>query len=256
MEAIDPFFFMAFIRKMMVRIFIAGIIICPFLFPVTSPSEEKETDKKKIVFEYELDPYYSALDLYVSLTEKPIPDMGERSELEIYRDLLKRSYIPRFLVLEASVNPLPVLGVYIRNHANELYKSSEVLDVNLVEAVTAGFEEPWALSLFLGDVVNYTKKGEKKKSGNKGFMGYLVSVGNWHIKDNILIRDDWFELEWKIKGDRELKTKKLNWSFRVGEKFHSNDDITDILYLSLRRSRLDLEETTSRLKNSGFEYTF
>ena len=47
-------------------------------------------------------------------------------------------------------------------------------DLNIVEVLTAGFEEPYALSLFLGNMVTYgpSDSGEGK---NKGFMGYLIS---------------------------------------------------------------------------------
>jgi hypothetical protein len=221
--------------------------------------EEEEGGKKKIgiEWEFELDPYYTYVDLIGSFTDQPIPDEGEKSELEIYKDLFLSSYWPRFFILEASINPLPCLGVFLKKNASEFYEDAAFSgDVNLLKAVTAGFEEPWAFSLVLGDVVTFTKPGEKKrKEGNYGFLGYLASVGNYHIKDNELIRDDWLEVEWKIKGDREYETQKLNWSLRIGGKFHENPDITDVYYIGVRRSRLDFEASaTSILKNSGIEY--
>ena len=60
-----------------------------------------------------------------------------------------------------------------------------------------------------------------------------------------------------MKGDRKSPVKKLSWSFRVGAKVHGNPDITDIIYLSVRRSRVDYRpEGASLFNNSGFEYTF
>jgi hypothetical protein len=146
--------------------------------------------------------------------------------------------------------------VVLKKNAKDFYDDSAFSgDVNLLKAITAGFEEPWAFSAVLGDVVTFTRPGEKRKEGNYGFMGYLASVGNYHIKDNELIRDDWLEVEWKVKGDREYETQKLNWSFRIGGKFHDNPDITDVYYAAIRRSRLDYEASaTSILKNSGIEY--
>jgi hypothetical protein len=42
----------------------------------------------------------------------------------------------------------------------------------------------------------------------------------------------------------------------VGGRFHGNPYITDTVYLSFRRSRVDYKpETTSLFNNSGFEYT-
>lgn len=226
--------------------------------PEAKKKSEEEREGIRFEWEFELDAYYTYLDLIGSLTDQPIPDAGEKSELEIYRDLFLSSYLPRFFILEASINPMPCLGVLIKKNFRDFYEDSELeSDVNLVKAITAGFEEPWAFSVVLGDVVTFTRPGEKKKEGNYGFMGYLMSVGNYHIKDNDLIRDDWYELEWKVKGDREYPQQKLHWSFRIGGKFHDNPDITDVYYASVRRSRLDYEASAkSIIKNGGIEYTF
>ncbi|MBI5047339.1 MAG: hypothetical protein HZB54_00105 [Deltaproteobacteria bacterium] len=223
----------------------------------SAKKDGEETTRKRVSLEYEIDAYYSNIGLYISLTDQPIPDAGEKEELEIYKDLLFSSYIPRFLVLEAAVFPMPNLGVYLKEDAGDLYKEANISEnLNLVKAITAGFDEPYAFSVFLGNVVSFTRPGEKWKQGNFGYMGYLISVGDYHIKDNDLIKDNWCELEWKIKGDRKFSTHDLHWSFRVGGKLHDNADIKNAIYLSLRRSRLDLEESGSILKNSGFEYTF
>lgn len=213
---------------------------------------------KKVSVEYELDAYYSNAGLYVNLTDAPIPDAGEKLEVEVYRDLLFSSFIPRNLVVEAAVFPMPALGVFIKKNFDEIYRKGEISgSFNLIRAVTAGFEEPYALSLFLGNVVRFTKSGEEKRQGNFGYMGYLVSFSDRHIKDNELIDDKSYEIEWKIKGDRKFSTHELSWSFRLGAKLHEHPGITDVAYASFRRSRLDYEASSaSILNNSGFEYTF
>jgi hypothetical protein len=219
---------------------------------------ERAAEGANVQLESSLNPYYSNVGLFMGLTDTPIPEVGEKSELQIYKDLLLGSYIPRFLVLEVSLYPMPVLGVLTRKHAGGFYDDSEVLeDLNLVRAVTAGFEEPLAVSLFLGDVVHFSRPGGEETSGNKGYMGYLFSAGSQHIKDNRLVEDDWYEVEWKIKGDRVVPRGSLHWSFRVGTKMHGNRDIRDVVYFSIRRSRIDFVASAgSLLKNSGFEYTY
>lgn len=223
-------------------------------------NEAATTAKKEkgYSFEYELDPYYSDVELIVNLTDRPVPDAGTKPEIQIYRDLFFSSYIPRYLVVEAAVFPMPVAGVAARSNANDVYRGAKVADnFNLIKAVTAGFEEPYALSFFMGNVVSFTSPGEKHRHGNFGYMGYLISIGDQHIKDNKLIKDTSVELEWKIKGDRKFPTHILNWSFRVGEKLHSNPDIKDVMYVALRRSFVDFEGLHDSLfKNAGFEYIF
>ena len=180
------------------------------------------------------------------------------TESGIYYTLLSRAAIlPQFLVLEASVNPMPYLGTYIKEHNPDFYDNAQISgSFNWVKAVTAGFEEPWALSLLAGNVANFHVPGSNDTKG-LGYSGYLFSFGNYHIKDNTLVKDNWQEYEWKMKGDRKSPVKKLSWSFRVGAKLHGNPDITDIIYFSLRRSRIDYRpEGYSLLNNSGFEYTY
>ena len=86
--------------------------------------KEEAADEKRVLLELELDAYYSSVDVVLSLTDKPIPDVGEKGEFEIYKDLLLSSHIPRFLVLEASVTPMPCLGVFIRENAPGFYENA------------------------------------------------------------------------------------------------------------------------------------
>jgi len=201
---------------------------------------------------WEFDAYYSNVGIFVPLTNKPIPVIREQDELSIYRQLLNSAFPPRFFLFEASVMPLPSLGVYLKKNHPDFYNDSEVGDVNLIESLTAGFQEPYALTLFFGNVATFAR-GENRKETNKGYMGYLLSCGHLHIKDNELINDRWLQMEWKLKGDREFKDVIHRWSFRIGTTLHEDRDVTDIVYLGLRRSDLDFEAPfLSWLKNSRF----
>jgi hypothetical protein len=222
-----------------------------------SDQQGPEEGFRRFQFNFEPDAYYTDVQLTIALTREPIPHLGERPEEEIYRRLLAEAFAPRFFLIEASINPLPYLGVYTKKNHPHFYRDAELSgSFNWVKALTAGFEEPWAASLFAGTVVDFDIPGSRETAG-RGYSGYLYSTGNYHIKDNALIKDDWWEIEWKLKGDRKSPVKKLNWSFRVGAKLHANPDITDIMYLSFRRSRVDYRsEHDSLFTNSGFEYTY
>jgi hypothetical protein len=222
-----------------------------------SPPAPAPEQFKRLEIVFEPDAYYTNLELILALTDAPMPRVGEKTESEIYSMLLSRAaLLPQFLVLEASVNPLPYLGVSIKRNEPGLYENAELSgSFNWVQAVTAGFEEPYAMSVLAGNVVGFDVPGSTDITGI-GYSGYLFSAGNYHIKNNTLIRDRWREIEWKMKGDRKSPVKKLSWSFRIGAKLHGNPDITDILYLSFRRSRLDYRPRAGSLfNNSGFEYT-
>lgn len=223
------------------------LLITPVLINLVYASEGE--------WEHEFDPYYSNIAYFKTLDDSPIPELGKATEAQVYRDLFYRSYVPRFFLIEASVNPMPLLGVYLKSEEGEgVYSDMKVTqDLNLVEIATAGFEEPYAISLFLGNMVKYdASDGSGTKS--KGFMGYLASYGHLHIRENKFVDDRWGEFEWKIKGDQILADRNLSWSFRVGLKFHDNPYITDEFYVAIKRERVQSTgDVYSWIQNGGIE---
>lgn len=219
---------------------------CPLPTPQKSEAE----------FGYELDPYYTNISYTIPLTDAPIPEITGKDEIEIYKKLFSNALVPRFMLVEAAVFPLPLFGVGAKEYTPEFYRAFNVgnRDLNLLEAFTAGFQEPYAISLFFGDVVSLTKPGEEKICSNRGYLGYLFSYSNQHIRRNVLIPDHSLEAELKLKGDRIFKDDKLSWSFRVGAKVHENRNITNTFYVGFRRSNLDFSAPVlSFLENSSFD---
>lgn len=221
------------------------------------PTPASAQEENKTTVEVELDPYYSAVGVYNSLTGKPIPHLRVASEAEIYRELITKFYQPRTLIIEASLNPLPYAGTLVRRHQPDFYRDMQLSsNLNAVQAVTAGFEEPWALSVFLGNVVSFDTINKPFQGKRNGYSGLLVDMGTHHIKDNVLIRDRWIQLEGKLKGEQILADRSLRWSFRGGMKFHGDRHIADSFFVGFRRSRTDFKERGSFwLLNSGFEYS-
>lgn len=205
--------------------------------------------------DWELDLYYTNISFNIPLAGTPIQDLSGMGEPEIYSRLFVNSLRPRFLLLEAAVMPMPLTGVALQEYASGFYRSADIGgSQNVIQWITAGFEEPYALSVFVGDMVRFSKQGEEHLSSNKGYMGYLCSYSNQHIKSNVLIPDDSLEVEWKLKGERSFRDDKLAWSFRVGAKLHDHPHIADTFYLGFRRSDLDFTANPiAFLKNSAFE---
>ena len=207
-------------------------------------------------YELELDPYYTDVAVTVPFSSAAVTGEEVVGEFDTYRAMLRRALLPRFAVLEASVNPLPVGGVVLRGIDDGYYRRMKVTpSLNLVEALTAGFEEPYALSLFLGNVTDFSHGEKNSGHKHKGYMGYLVSYGNYHIMESRFYSDNWIESEVKVKGDLVTAARKMSWSFRVGDKDHSNRDITDAFYFGLRRDRIDYVKTPlSWLLSAGIDY--
>lgn len=228
-----------------------GVLIYGWLLTVICQAGE---------WEHELDPYYSNIAYFQNIDDSPIPELGEKSEAQVYSNLFFSSYLPRFILVEASINPMPVLGVLLKSdEASGIYDDMTITqDLNLVEVVTAGFEEPYAVSLFLGNMVKYRTKDQiEGSSQSKGFMGYLFSYGHLHIRRNELIQDRWGEFEWKIKGDRITSERMLSWSFRVGAKVHDHPNVTDEYYVAIKRDRVEESgDVFSWVKNGGIEFKY
>jgi len=207
-------------------------------------------------WDLELDPYYSALGVTLPFAEGADSADVEKEELGTYRDMLARGFVPRYLVLEASLNPLPLAGVGIRDAFPGFYEDMQFTrNLNLVKAVTAGFEEPWAGAIFLGKVIDFDRGAKRLGRSRKGYVGYLASAGTHHILENLLIEEGWVELEWKVKGDLETEARKMSWSFRIGAKLHDHPEIENLLYVGLRRNRVDFQKAPwSFLLSSAVEY--
>lgn len=218
--------------------------------------EEAESLEAASEFVYELDPYYTDAGFNIPLTHKPIPTISTNSEVVILRDLIKGSLVPQYMLVETSVYPMPLLGTYLKKQTPNLYEQVKLgSNFNIIESLTAGFQEPWALSLFLGNVAKLKRPKEKRRGNNYGYTGYLFSTGTKHIKSNTLIDNEWCELEWKIKGKLEYDDEKRAWSFRIGRKFNRNRNVNNFTYINLHRSNTDLRsQYLTWLENTNLDF--
>jgi len=211
-------------------------------------AQQAALPKAEIVQQYNA--YYTSLGLYIPIGEEQFPDGGALDEVDVYRQLFQRSWRPNVVALEVSIYPMPIAGVWMRKQHPGIYEQAP----SVIQAVTAGFQEPWAVSAFFGSQMKFNRPGEEERGANRGYMGYLVSAGTKHIKNNVLIADDWLELEWKLKGERIFKEDRLDWSFRAGGRYNGNRDIADTLHFGLRRSNLDFKtKALSWLDNSRID---
>lgn len=204
----------------------------------------------------EADMYNTNIEVYHTFRE-PTPILDSSDEAKIYWTLLKKAFFPNLALFEFGVYPMPCFGVYLKEYHRSLYNSMEISKgFNLVHSATVGFEEPYAYSLFFGNIAHFQKKGQGNTPG-KAYMGYLLSLGDYHIHQDEMIMTKWMELEWKIKGEFTDDEKTMDWSFRVGAKFYEHVDIRDSLYIALKRNRIDFfQKKFSFTKNSSFEWMY
>lgn len=210
--------------------------------------------QERVDFDYEPDIYYSNVSMFLKFPDENITDASDYSEAEIYTDLAKKSLSPNIFLVELSLHPMPIAGLMYRNENEVLYAKDRVQNFNAVKTLTAGFEEPYSISFFVGRMMVFNKEKKNHIGKNRAYVGYLVSFGDYSIKDNKAYYNKWTNFEIKLKGTREMQEDDLDWSFRVGAKLNENRDFTDSYYVGLRRNRIDFHESfLSFSYNSAFE---
>src|SRR5438552_15136475 len=80
----------------------------------------------KTSLDLELDPYYTAIGWTVPFKPNADEVDVEAEELHTYRQMLRQAIVPRFMVLEGSVNPLPLLGALVRDRSESTYQKLQL----------------------------------------------------------------------------------------------------------------------------------
>ncbi|MBU0632620.1 hypothetical protein KKA17_08240 [bacterium] len=210
---------------------------------------------KTVDFDYELDPYYSNVSMFVKFPDQNITDASDYSELELYTELATKTLMPNIFLIELAAHPMPIAGLVYRSSNEEQYTEDKRQNFNIVKTFTAGFEEPYSISFFVGRMMICSKDKDDHIGKNRAYMGYLLTLGDHSIKDNRQHYNRWTNVEVKLKGTRELDHNDLDWSFRIGARFNENTNFTDSYYMGLRRNRIDFDkEFLSWFYNSAFDF--
>ncbi|MBI2061368.1 MAG: hypothetical protein HYT87_16640 [Nitrospirae bacterium] len=214
----------------------------------------------------DLDAYYSAVAAYASIGTAR-PEFGEGEEGEIYKYLWANFLKPHTILFEASTYPMPLAGIALKANTGDRYGEppAAVGDnprddpsirpksrTSIAEILTAGFEEPYAFSLFAGNLASFKSPVPSVKG--IAYAGYLFTFGTQHIKSNSLIDTRWYEFEGKLKGDDIKIYRKLKWSYRIGGRVFQDPEISNYVYFSTLRDRIDFTgKGWSLLRNSFLE---
>ncbi|MGL1902837.1 MAG: hypothetical protein OCC49_11915 [Fibrobacterales bacterium] len=206
---------------------------------------------RTFTFDYELNPYFTFLGFGKLFTDPTVLEAGE--EEGVYGYLGKNFIFPKFVTLQLSVNPFPNIGVYVKKSHTDKDGYDNSWYGPLITSVTAGFPDAGALSLFLGNRV-FSGVRETGAITGQGFGGALINYGPLHIVNSKYVRDDWLELESKMKGADLSEMKQISFSFRLGGKIHSHNEINNTLFVSLKRDRTDKDNSDFfSFKNSDQE---
>jgi len=207
--------------------------------------------------------YKSYLNLFIQFSHKSSTKIY-RPELErhVYGILLSRLYKPKYIVAQATAYPLALLSSDMETYHPKHYRQFEFMEINLLRTISSGYEEPYALSLLLGNfaLFGYHEQDEQGKSrirqSGSALAGIIITTGHLYIHDNIRVNERWWQYELILTGKlNEPKVRMIEWNFRIGTKHHQTDLTPDVALLILHRSHTEWNfRQFSFIRNSHFHY--
>lgn len=196
-----------------------------------------------------LGPYKTFGSLYLNFRrDSKIDVRNKHQERIIFKQLISRSLLPRYLLLESTSYPMATLSSFLETDNPEYFQRFKFYNgLNIVRALCVGPEEPYSVSLFLGNILFYVRQNlldqvllQRVKQTGSAMAGFLLSYGHWHIQDNIRIDDHWYEIQYMLTSRiQESQKFKIVWDCRFGFKFHENPLAIDVAVFSFRRSHSD-----------------
>ena len=247
------------------NIFIILVLATLFTFPCQNFCQSIAFHSKPLGFhvggQLTFDIYKPFTSVYFNFKRLQKPAALKKGEEgEIYLRLVRRSILPSYLLFQATGYPLSTLSSYLETDRYNTYNRFNIKsDFNVLRSIGAGFEEPYAFSLFLGNVLflAYADSSENRlKQSGSALAGFLISSGKHQIYNNIYLHDNWYQIELMLIGNmNEPKRRKISWNFRIGTKLHYNEFFRDVFTLTIERSHTDWRSTKwTMAKNSIFKY--
>ncbi|UCH10543.1 MAG: hypothetical protein JSU61_01210 [Fidelibacterota bacterium] len=189
-------------------------------------------------------PYRSYASLFVDLAGKDELLVWHEDEVKLYRDLIRRSFQRDYLVVEATGYPLAALSAWMETEQNAHYHQFDIGDeFNLLRSLGAGSQEPWSMSLFLGQLLTYWSMDDQDELviAARGAAGMVATAGLQQLFDNCIVDAPWTRIEWKVKGEGSDGPRERYWDLKVGHRWYGLAEIPNTLTFTLERGRTNRE---------------
>jgi len=234
-------------------------LIAPPSGSAQSLSRESRIGSVYVRCQTTFDLYKPYSSLYLGLQRPRIMETGQ--EWRIYAELLKRLYLPNFLLIQATLYPFSAWSSHWETSHYNWYRRFQIYgSINGLRALGSGNEEPYALSLFLGNIIRlayHESEVDQSHARNAGsaLAGFLLSRGNHFIHNNIYLIGRWYQAEFMLIGNAQSPQRRLFWNFRMGLKTYDDCFLSNALTVSLERNSTDYQSSGFFiLKNSILKY--
>ena len=189
-------------------------------------------------------PYRSYGSLFVDLDPEEDFLIWQEEELPLYRDLARSSVRPGYLLLELTGYPLAMVPAWAEEDQNQLYHALDIgPEFNLLRSLGAGYQEPWSVSLFQGQLATFwtLDAQDELAVAARGAAGFVMTGGFQQLFDNSVVTAPWFRVEWKIKGEGLEGSKRRFWDLKAGYRWYGIPEVANTVSISLERRRTDKE---------------
>ena len=206
--------------------------------------------------------YRSYSSVYVDIDKKREAILWDENEIGLYKNLVKKSVRPGYLLMEITGYPVASLSAWMEEENNNNYHKFDIGDnFNLLTSLAGAKQEPVSVSLFVGQLATFWDLDENDELmiAANGASGVVITGGLHQLFDNSFVRSNWFRVEWKVKGNGGYANKKWNWDLKAGFRKYGLSEIPNTITIVLKRSRKEKSKTDWRVLHNSkvsieFEY--
>jgi len=186
--------------------------------------------------------YSSYLSAFIGLQNNEQISVYQENELNLYIDLLLKSFKPTHLLTELTLYPTSAFSGWLKTEHFSFYRKFDLInDLNVWSSLAGSYQEPWSVSLFVGQLVNYVSLND---SGDltipaTGASGFVITGGWQEIFDGYFLNTNWWRCEWKIKGAGKDQGKTHSWDIKIGYRWYGLSAIANTLNLTYSRQKTE-----------------
>ncbi len=186
-------------------------------------------------------PYRSYISLFLVRYRSRDITLWQEDEWQLYRDLLAKSIKrPQYILLEFTAYPLAGLAAWLQDSEPGTYRRFDLGErFNLVRSLGAGYQEPWSVSLFVGQLADFWDLDDQDELvvASSGASGLVLTGGGQQIFDNAVVNANWMRLEWKLKGQGQIKGRRRFWDLKVGYRWYGLSAVDNTITITFKRQR-------------------
>ena len=198
--------------------------------------------------------YRSYSSIFVDTDKKREAILWDENEIGLYKDLVRKSVNPGYLLMEITGYPVASFSAWIEEENNDDYHKFDIGDnFNLLKNLAGGKQEPVSVSLFIGQLATFwdLDKNDELIIAANGASGVVITGGLHQLFDNSFVRSNWFRVEWKVKGSGEYANKRRDWDIKAGFRRYGLSDIPNTVTLGLKRTRKEKSKTDWRVLHNS-----